>query len=89
MGRNIRNNQQAQDEAIVIQQKENGEYEGQKAEMEQTLNALGRGIEVVMDAGTGGEESLLQVDHAKNAMKLLSLAKDVHEAVQKPPVDHL
>jgi hypothetical protein len=89
LGREIQDNQQAQDEATGIRQKENGEYEGQKAEMEQTLNALERGIKVLMGAGTGGDSSLLQVGHAQDEMKLLYLAKDVHEAVQKLPADHL
>jgi len=89
LGREIRDNQQSQDEATGIRQKENGEYEGQKAEMEQTLNALERGIKVLMGAGTGGDESLLQLGNVKDEMKLLLLAKDVHEAVQKLPVDHL
>merc|ERR1719274_512954 len=56
----MQDNQGAQDEATAIRQKENGEYEAQKAEMEQTLNALERGIKVLMGAGTGGDESLLQ-----------------------------
>jgi len=89
LGREIQDNQQAQDEATGIRQKENGEYEGQKAEMEQTLNALERGIKVLMGAGTGGDSSLLQTGHANDEMKLLYIAKDVHEAVQKLPVDHL
>jgi hypothetical protein len=89
LGREIRDNQQAQDEATGIRQKENGEYEGQKAEMEQTLNALERGIKVLMGAGTGGDSSLLQTGHADDEMKLLYLAKDVHEAVQKLPAEHL
>merc|ERR1719214_158311 len=38
----MQDNQGAQDEATAIRQKENGEYEAQKAEMEQTLNALER-----------------------------------------------
>jgi len=89
LGREIQDNQQAQDEATGIRQRENGEYEAQKAEMEQTLNALERGIKVLMGAGTGGDESLLQTGNANDEMKLLLLAKDVHEAVQKLPVDHL
>jgi len=89
LGREMRDNQQAQDEATGIRQKENGEYEGQKAEMEQTLNALERGIKVLMGAGTGGDSSLLQMGNSNDEMKLLLLARDVHEAVQKLPADHL
>jgi len=89
LGREIQDNQQAQDEATGIRQRENGEYEAQKAEMEQTLNALERGIKVLMGAGTGGDSSLLQTGHADDEMKLLYLAKDVHEAVQKLPAEHL
>merc|ERR1719171_311218 len=56
----MQDNQGAQDEATAIREKENGEYIAQKIEMEQTLNALERGIKVLMGAGTGGDESLLQ-----------------------------
>merc|ERR1719197_65102 len=67
----IRDNQEAQDTATAIREKENGAYEGQKAEMEQTLNALERGIKVLMGAGTGGDESLLQTRTQAAEMKLM------------------
>merc|ERR1719443_2294614 len=89
LGSEMQDNQAAQDEATAIRQKENGEYEAQKAEMEQTLNALERGIKVLMGAGTGGDESLLQASTQTTDMKLLSVARDVHVAVQKLPAEHL
>merc|ERR1719235_2835321 len=85
----MQDNQGAQDEATAIREKENGEYLAQKAEMEQTLNALERGIKVLMGAGTGGDESLLQTRTQAAEMKLMMVARDVHEAVQKLPADHL
>merc|ERR1719443_762579 len=85
----MQDNQGAQDEATAIRQKENGEYEAQKAEMEQTLNALERGIKVLMGAGTGGDESFLQAGAQASEMKLLTVARDVHVAVQKLPAEHL
>merc|ERR1719443_1045860 len=84
-----RDNQAAQDEATAIRQKENGEYEAQKAEMEQTLNALERGIKVLMGAGSGGDESLLQTRTQAAEMKIMMVARDVHVAVQKLPAEHL
>merc|ERR1719443_704202 len=85
----MQDNQGAQDEATAIRQKENGEYEAQKAEMEQTLNALERGIKVLMGAGTGGDESLLQTRTQAAEMNLMLVARDVHVAVQKLPAEHL
>merc|ERR1719443_2326341 len=85
----MQDNQGAQDEATAIRQKENGEYEAQKAEMEQTLNALERGIKVLMGAGTGGDESLLQTRTQAAEMKIMMVARDVHVAVQKLPAEHL
>merc|ERR1719456_1745470 len=88
LSKEIQENQAAVDEATGIRQKENGEYESQKAEMEQTLNALERGIKVLMGAGTGGDESLLQTRGAQAAeMKLMMVARDVHVAVQKLPAE--
>jgi preprotein translocase subunit YajC len=54
----INDNQQAQDEATGIRQKENAAYMAEKTEMETTLNALQRGIEVMSGAGT--KTALLQ-----------------------------
>merc|ERR1719313_2206142 len=85
----MQDNQGAQDEATAIREKENGEYEAQKAEMEQTLNALERGIKVLMGAGTGGDESLLQTGAQAAEMKLMLVARDVHVAIQKLPAEHL
>merc|ERR1719235_1010107 len=85
----MQDNQGAQDEATAIREKENSEYLAQKAEMEQTLNALERGIKVLMGAGTGGDESLLQTRTQAAEMKLMLVAKDVHVAVQKLPAEHL
>merc|ERR1719313_2066349 len=85
----MQDNQGAQDEATAIREKENSEYLAQKAEMEQTLNALERGIKVLMGAGTGGDESLLQTGAQAKEMQLLTVARDVHVAVQKLPVEKL
>merc|ERR1719235_649444 len=85
----MQDNQGAQDEATAIREKENSEYLAQKAEMEQTLNALERGIKVLMGAGTGGDESLLQTRTQAAEMKLMMVARDVHVAVQKLPAEHL
>merc|ERR1719235_1681311 len=85
----MQDNQGAQDEATAIREKENSEYLAQKAEMEQTLNALERGIKVLMGAGTGGDESLLQTGTQAPEMKIMMVARDVHVAVQKLPSEHL
>merc|ERR1719235_180527 len=85
----MQDNQGAQDEATAIREKENSEYLAQKAEMEQTLNALERGIKVLMGAGTGGDESLLQTRTQAAEMKIMMVARDVHVAVQKLPAELL
>jgi predicted nucleic acid-binding Zn-ribbon protein len=86
LSRNIRDNQEAQDTATAIRQKENTAYQGQKAEMEETLNALERGIRVLMGAGTGGDESLLQTP--KKQFELLKIGELVHTAMTRMPADH-
>ena len=50
----IQSNQAAQDEATGIRQKENAAYMAEKTEMETTLNALQRAIEVLSGAGKDG-----------------------------------
>jgi predicted nucleic acid-binding Zn-ribbon protein len=87
LSREIRENQESQDTATAIRQKENTAYQGQKAEMEQTLNALERGIKVLMGAGTGGDESLLQTAPQKD-MEMLKLGEQVHTAMTRMPADH-
>merc|ERR1719311_220743 len=54
--------------------------------MEQTLNALERGIKVLMGAGTGGDESFLQ--GPKNQMELLRVGQLVHTAMTQLPANH-
>merc|ERR1719326_561972 len=82
----INDNQQAQDEATGIRQKENAAYMGEKTEMETTLNALQRGIEVMSGAGT--KTALLQTAPA-DEMTLLTVAAGVHQAIKMLPNDHV
>jgi len=82
----INDNQQAQDEATGIRQKENAAYTAEKTEMETTLNALQRGIEVMSGAGT--KTALLQSAPA-DEMTLLTVAAGVHQAIKMLPNDHV
>eukprot|EP00746_Dinoflagellata_sp_MGD_P154931 gnl/MRDRNA2_/MRDRNA2_85125_c0_seq1.p1 gnl/MRDRNA2_/MRDRNA2_85125_c0~~gnl/MRDRNA2_/MRDRNA2_85125_c0_seq1.p1 ORF type:complete len:717 (+),score=279.55 gnl/MRDRNA2_/MRDRNA2_85125_c0_seq1:82-2232(+) len=82
----INDNQQAQDEATGIRQKENAAYMAEKTEMETTLNALQRGIEVMSGAGT--KTALLQAS-PMDEMTLLSVAAGVHQAIKMLPNDHV
>merc|ERR1719313_102090 len=82
----IGDNQQAQDTATGIRQKENGEYMSEKAEMEQTLGALEKAITVLSGAGT--KTALLQMSRPHDAFKVLNAASVVHEAVARLPVNH-
>jgi len=82
----INDNQQAQDEATGIRQKENAAYTAEKTEMETTLNALQRGIEVMSGAGT--KTALLQTAPA-DEMTLLTVAAGVHQAIKMLPNDHV
>merc|ERR1719313_2814064 len=82
----IGDNQQAQDTATGIRQKENGEYMSEKAEMEQTLGALEKAITVLSGAGT--KTALLQMSRPRDALKILSAASVVHEAVAHLPTNH-
>jgi len=82
----INDNQQAQDEATGIRQKENAAYMGEKTEMETTLNALQRGIEVMSGAGT--KTALLQTS-PMDEMTLLNVAVGVHQAIKMLPNDHV
>jgi len=82
----INDNQQAQDEATGIRQKENAAYMAEKTEMETTLNALQRGIEVMSGAGT--KTALLQTAPA-DEMTLLTVAAGVHQAIKMLPNDHV
>merc|ERR1719247_1523948 len=82
----IGDNQQAQDEATGIRQKQNGEYMSEKVEMEQTLGALEKAITVLSGAGT--KTALLQMSRPRDAFKVLNAASVVHEAVARLPVNH-
>jgi len=75
-------NQAAQDEATGIRQKENRAYSGEKTEMETTLNALQRGIEVL--SGSGTKTALLQAD-LSDEMTLLNVGAGIHEAINALP----
>merc|ERR1719263_2374957 len=86
LGLEIASNQQAQDEATGIRQKENAAYMAEKTEMETTLNALQRGIEVMSGAGT--KTALLQTAPT-DEMTLLTVAAGVHQAIKMLPNDHV
>jgi len=73
-------NQAAQDQATGIRTKENTAYLAEKTEMETTINALQRAIEVLSGAGT--KTGLLQT---KASETLLSVAKGVDKIVKKMP----
>merc|ERR1719421_706221 len=79
-------NQAAQDEATGIRQKENAAYMAEKVEMETTINALQRAIEVLSGAGT--KTALLQTE-PRDEMTLLSVAVGVHQAIKMLPNDHV
>merc|ERR550514_1312112 len=83
----INDNQQAQDEATGIRQKENAAYTGEKTEMETTLNALQRGIEVLSGAGTKTAEPELLQTAPTDEMTLLTVAAGVHQAIKMLPND--
>jgi len=57
----ISKNNDAMDKLTAIRQKENGDYQGEKSNMETTLGALHRAIETLSGAGTGGDTGLLSV----------------------------
>merc|ERR1719387_513938 len=82
----IQSNQKAQDEATGIRQKENAAYMAEKTEMETTINALQRAIEVLSGAGT--KTALLQTQ-PKDEMTLLNIAQGVHQAIKHLPGDHM
>merc|ERR1719399_920858 len=86
LSKGLKDSQQAQDEATGIRQKENGEYSSEKAEMEQTLGALEKAITVLSGAGT--KTALLQMSRPRDALKILSAASVVHEAVAHLPTNH-
>merc|ERR1712100_257511 len=69
-----------------IRQKENAAYTAEKTEMETTLNALQRGIEVMSGAGT--KTALLQTAPA-DEMTLLTVAAGEHQAIKMLPNDHV
>merc|ERR1719160_2166765 len=81
----MQDNQAAQDEATGIRTKENTAYMAEKTEMETTINALQRAIEVLSGAGT--KTSLLQTTSHET---FLHAAKGVDKALAKlPNIDKL
>merc|ERR1719217_1860704 len=82
----IQSNQKAQDEATGIRQKENAAYMAEKVEMETTINALQRAIEVLSGAGT--KTALLQTE-PHDEMTLLNVAVGVHQAIKMLPNDRV
>jgi len=78
-------NQAAQDEATGIRTKENTAYMAEKTEMETTLNALERAIQVLSGAGT--KTALLQTTSHE---MVLTAAKGVNQVMAKlPNIDRL
>merc|ERR1719399_1758028 len=82
----IQSNQKAQDEATGIRQKENAAYMAEKTEMETTINALQRAVEVLSGAGT--KTALLQTE-PRDEMTLLAVGVGVHQAIKMLPSDHV
>ena len=76
---NIASNENAQAKATAIREKENADYQANKAEMENTIGALEKAVTVLSGAGTKGE--LLQ----KKDMALLEVGLGVRNAVQALP----
>merc|ERR1719261_1893992 len=64
LSKQMKENQRTQDEATGIRQKQNAAYSDMKAQMEQTLNALERAIDVLSGAGT--KTALLQMSKPKD-----------------------
>jgi hypothetical protein len=83
LSKQMKENQRTQDEATSIRQKENAAYSEMKAQMEQTLNALERAIEVLSGAGT--KTALLQMGKPKDELTLLRTAAVVHSAIKQLP----
>merc|ERR1719359_2810622 len=80
LAREISENEASQAKATAIREKENGDYQADKAEMEQAIGSLEKAITVLAGAGTKGE--LMQV---KKDMQLLSIAAGVKQAVGALP----
>jgi len=83
LAREISENEASQAKATAIREKENGDYQADKAEMEQAIGSLEKAITVLAGAGTKGE--LMQV---KKDMELLSIAAGVKQAVNALPSTH-
>merc|ERR1719163_365481 len=86
LSKSMSDNQQAQDEATGIRQKENGEYMSDNQQAQQTLGALEKAITVLSGAGT--KTALLQMSRPRDAFKILNAASVVHEAVAHMPTNH-
>jgi len=85
LSKSMSENQAAQDAATAIRTKENTAYMAEKTEMETTLSALQRAIEVLSGAGT--KTSMIQTVASDT---LLSVAKGVDKIVTKMPnIDRL
>merc|ERR1719345_36838 len=83
LSKQMAENQRTQGEATGIRGKENAAYTDMKAQMEQTLNALERAIEVLSGAGT--KTALLQNTKPKDELTILRTAAFVHEAIKQLP----
>jgi len=86
LSKEIAENQAAQDEATGIRTKENTAYMAEKTEMDTTLNALQRALEVLSGAGT--KTSLLETS---NKEELLTVVKRVDQIIMTklPNIDRL
>jgi hypothetical protein len=80
LNKDISKNEDAQAKATAIREKENGDYQANKAEMEQAIGSLEKAVVVLSGAGTKGE--LIQ---QQKEMSLLAVATGVRSAVQVMP----
>jgi hypothetical protein len=78
LNQDISDNNDAQAKATAIREKENGDYQANKAEMEQAIGALEKAVTVLSGAGTKGE-------FVQKEMSLLAVASGVRNAVQALP----
>jgi hypothetical protein len=75
----IKENNEYRSKITAVRQKENADFSQEKAEMEQTLNALERAIGVLSGAGTQ-EKSVAEEDLEKNRFTMLQVKDTVRTA---------
>merc|ERR1719230_448468 len=81
LNKQIKENQDATNQATIIRQKENTEFNAKKTEMESTIGSLEKGIMVLSGAGTH-TASLLEQKATLGAM-----GRNIKKAIQKLPSD--